>query len=304
MRIATFNLQNLRLRGTHLDGARDGDMPRDQGPQAARLDKADRHLTAQVIRETQADVLALQEVFDQETLDHFHDNVLAPIGVNYPYRHCLPGNDGRGLDVAVLSRRPLDSVQSHASLTPADLGLTLPGAAPDLPVFRRDVLQVETRGLTLFICHFKAPYPDTPQVWATRHAEAQALHRLITRRFADPAHALWLVLGDLNEPARRSSSKSALAPLLGDFSVNLLDRLPSEDRWSWHNTHQQLYGHPDAILASPAVARRWPDAVPQVIRSGMSLEAHRNPGPHLAQTGHHRPHASDHAALVLDLPGL
>ena len=51
MRIATF--QNLRLRHpagrARLDGARDGDVPGDSGPQAVALDLADRRLTAAVL---------------------------------------------------------------------------------------------------------------------------------------------------------------------------------------------------------------------------------------------------------------
>ena len=77
MRIATFNVQNLRLRhpdgGDRLDGARDGDAVEDSA-----LDPMDRRLTAAVIRDVRADVIALQEVFDDETLDHFHDRAARP----------------------------------------------------------------------------------------------------------------------------------------------------------------------------------------------------------------------------------
>lgn len=299
MRIATFNLQNMRLRGARLDGARDSDIPEDQGPLARALDLPDRRLTAQVIRDTDADVIALQEVFDQPTLDHFHDHFLAPLGAPYPHRHCLPGNDGRGLDVAVMSRLPLDEITSHAHLTPAMLGLNLPD--PDRPVFRRDVLRAHIGLLTLYICHLKAPYPETPRTWAIRQAEVTALHTLITR--AHGPSDLWLILGDLNEPIRSPTRPRAIAPL-EQITTDLMTRLPKSDRWSWHNPHTHDYGHPDALLASPALARRFADATPEIIRTGMSLQTHKNPGPHLPQVGHHRPHASDHAAVVIDLPGL
>lgn len=300
MRIATFNLQNMRLRGLHLDGARDTDIPDDQGPDARALDHADRLLSAQVIRDTRADVIALQEVFDQPTLDHFHDHYLAPLGAIYPHRLCLPGNDGRGLDVAVLSRRPLLAPHSHAQDTPASLGLDLPD--PDRPVFRRDVLRVGVGALTLYLCHLKAPYPETARTWAIRHAEVQALRHILTRDHPDP-NALWLVLGDLNEPVRSPTRPRSIAPL-EQIATDLLGRLPPARRWSWHNPQTDLYGHPDAMLASPALARRFPHAIPQILRQGMGLETHRNPGPHLPQVGHHRPHASDHAAVVIQLPGL
>lgn len=308
MRLASFNVQSLRLRWRNgqprLDGARDADVPGDRGPVAEALDREDRRLTAAVLARTDADVIALQEVFDQATLDHFHDHCLLAEGATpYPYRHCIPGNDGRGLDVAVISRLPLRSVVSHAQETPASLGIKAPPEVdPDMPVFRRDCLRVEVGLLTLFICHFKAPYPDASATWPVRRAEALALHRLITQRFPDPASGLWLILGDLNEP-RKAASTPAIAPVASPFSVDLMDRLPAAERWSWHEPFGPDLGSPDVMLASPALARRWPDACPQIIRHGLGLEAVAYDGPRLAGVGRHRPHASDHAALMMELPG-
>ena len=309
MRIASFNVQSLRLRAkdgaARLDGARDGDVPAHRGAAATALDPLDRRLTAEVLHQADADVIALQEVFDQATLDHFHDHYLLQTGARpYPFRHCLPGNDGRGLDVAVMSRVPLRAVISHAEATPDSLGFAPPeGVARDLPVFRRDCLLVEAGLLTLFICHFKAPYPVAETVWPVRRAEALALRHLITARFGDPARGLWLILGDLNEPRARPKGERAILPLTAPFSVDLLERLPEAERWSWHEPFGLDYGRPDVMLASPALARRWPGAQPQILRGGLALEARRYTGPRLRGVGAHRPHASDHAALVIDLPG-
>lgn len=309
MRLASFNVQSLRLRRrdgrARLDGARDGDVPADTAPGANRLDAQDRRLTAQVLAQADADVIALQEVFDQATLDHFHDTCLIPAGAApYPHRHCLPGNDGRGLDVAVLSRLPLDMIRSHADVTGASLGLDLPAVVPrDLPIFRRDCLRVDVGRLVLFICHFKAPYPDAAASWPVRRAEALALQRIIETHVSDQAGALWLILGDLNEPRHASpGTDPAIAPVLAPFSVDLLHRLPADERWSWHAPSGEDYGCPDVMLASPALAARWPDAIPQIIRSGLAREAARHGGPRLPGVGAHRPRASDHAVLVIDLP--
>jgi endonuclease/exonuclease/phosphatase family metal-dependent hydrolase len=306
MRIATLNVQNMRLRHApdRLDGARDGDNPADTGLGAARLDRIDRHLTAALIKAADADILALQEVFDRPTLDHFHDHFLRPAGVApYPHRICLPGNDGRGLDVALLSRLAPTGATGHADLTPADAGIEpAPGLAPDRPVFRRDCLVVEFPGLTLFVCHFKAPWPDPAATWPIRRAEAWAVRHLIARRFPDPATAHWLVLGDLNDPRSPPPGHArAITPLLPPFSVNLVDRLPEPDRWSWFQADQAVYAAPDKLLASPALAARNPNAVPRIFRQGLGREAARYGGPHLPGTGQHRPHASDHALLAVDL---
>jgi len=51
MRVATFNVQNLRLQhggADRLDRARDADVPEDTAAAAARLDPLDRRLTAAV----------------------------------------------------------------------------------------------------------------------------------------------------------------------------------------------------------------------------------------------------------------
>lgn len=310
MRIATFNVQNLRLRHNgqvRLDGARDADMPEDCGSAAPRLDVLDRRLTAAVLRDVDADLVALQEVFDREALDYFHDRFLLAAGcAPYPHRICLPGNDGRGNDVAVLSRIAPDLAESHAALTPRDLGLAAPPPLrADRPVFRRDCLEVRLRRLTLYVCHFKAPYPDPAAAWPVRRLEAEAVRRLIERRFAAPDAAWWLILGDLNEPSRRHiGEEPAIAPLLGGFAVDLAARMPGGDRWSYHDAETGRYSRPDRLLASPALARAWPEACPHVVREGLGLEAGRYPGPRLTRVGRHRPHASDHAALVVDFAGL
>ena len=295
MRIATFNVQNLRLRrgiGTPtLDGARDGDDPATASDPAR--DRADRRLTASVIAGAAPDILCLQEVYDLPSLDHFHDSFLRPAAL--PHRVCLPGNDGHGRDVAILSRRPLTEVASHARLTPADLDLAPPpGIDPARPIFCRDMLRARIGPLTLFVVHFKAPWPDPAAAHAARGLEAAATRRLIERRVAHDPDALWLILGDFNEPTR-SEGPRAIAPLLAPFAEDLLDRLPEADRWTYRLPGTGLRSCPDRILASPALARRWPDARPEIHRSGLPPDSGADPT---------QPRASDHALLLIDLPGL
>ncbi|WP_068119549.1 endonuclease/exonuclease/phosphatase family protein [Tropicimonas marinistellae] len=309
MRIATFNVQNMRLRkldqgDMRLDGARDGDVPSDNTASAPGLDMADRRLTAAVLHDMDADVVALQEVHDQETLDHFHDRFLVRTGLRpYPHRICLPGNDGMGRNIALLSRIMPTTVKSHAALRPEDLGLSpAAGQPPYRPLFCRDCVQADVEGLTLFHCHFKAPYPDADATFALRRTEALGLRRLIERGFQDPLAAHWLILGDLNEPdARVPLAEKAIAPLLDGFAVDLLERRPQGQRWSYHEIRRDVYSRPDSILCSPALAVANPNAIPRLLREGLSREAEAYPGPRLHGVGEHRPHASDHAAIMIDL---
>jgi len=310
MRIATFNVQNMRLRhskaGVLLSGARDRDGPTRESAAAKATDTIDRQLTADVLREADADIVAMQEVFDKETLDYFHDRILLPSGcAPYPFRVCFPGNDGRGYDVALMSRIALDDVKSHATLTAIDLGLEgQAGGDLDEPVFRRDCLSARVGELTLFVCHFKAPWPDAEIAWTTRRLEALAVRRVIERMFPDPASAQWMILGDLNEPKHEARSARASAPLIDDFAVDLVTRLPEERRWSYHLRDSSIYSRPDALLASPALAGRFPDAKPVYLRQGLGYEAARFSGDRLPGVGYHRPHASDHAAIAIDFDGL
>lgn len=310
MRIATFNVQNLRLQRAaghvSLSGAKDRDDDGETVRGDFALDPIDRLLTAAILKRADADVVALQEVFDRETLDHFHDHYLVAEGASpYPHRVCLPGNDGRGFDVALMSRLPLDDVTSHATLTAGDLGIANPPERdPHEPVFRRDCLSARAGAVTLFVCHFKAPYPDPHGAWSVRRLEALAVRLLIERQFDEPAKACWLVLGDLNEPLDEPRGERAIEPLTEGFGVDLVKRVPRERRWSYHLEDNDSYSRPDALLASPALAAAWPDAEPYFLREGLSRDAERYKGPRLPGVGEQRPHASDHAALVVDFEGL
>lgn len=306
MRVATLNVQNLRLRRiggrNQLHGAWDSDAPEDQ-----RLDPIDRRLTAKLLSEVRADVVALQEVFDLDTLNCFHQEFLLPAGAGpYPQRICLPGNDGRGLDVALISRRPIAAIQSNAPLTLVEVGIEPPeGVDPELPVFRRDCLMVTIGPLTLFVCHYKSAYPDPFIAWTTRRLEALATRRLIERKFRNPAEDLWLILGDLNEPSASGVQRQrAISPLEYEFAEDLMLRMPEKERWTYYDPHSDLYHCPDAILASPALAKLYPNAEPVVVRKGLGGEVSRFRGSRLTGVGRHRPHASDHAAVHIDFPGL
>ncbi len=306
MRLATLNAQNLRLQNADgrptLHGAWDGDQIVDTD-----LDPIDRRLTAELLAELDADVIALQEVFDRQALDYFCETFLQPLGAApYPFRVCLPGNDGRGANVALLSRLSLSNITSHASLRLADVGIDPPeGVDPDLPIFRRDCLTAQVGDLAVYVCHFKSPWPDAEKAWMTRRLEALATRRLIERHFPRPPDGLWLIIGDLNEPsATESAEERAIAPLETDFAADLMLRTPMEERWTYYDRQSGFYHCPDALLASPKLADQYPNATPRIVRKGLGFEASRFQGDRFTDVGKHRPHASDHAAVIINFPGL
>lgn len=309
MRLATFNVQNLRLRERQgnpvLDGATDRDF--DNQPRSVEQNIADRQMTAKVIAEAKADIVALQEVFDAETLEFFYAHFLLPAGSPaYPTRICLPGNDGRGLDLAVLSKTEPLRVKSHADLTGADCGLLdLPEDLRDHPLFRRDCLELEFETFTLFVCHFKAPYPDAGKAQIVREAEARAVRAIVVNQFPKPETEYWMIVGDFNEPSTGNDNKnSALKPLKQGFSEDLLDRLPRGTDWTFEVPDTHIHSRPDRIFLSPRLAKQYPQTVPQIVRTGMTRYLCEPDSMSLHDKSNNRSHASDHALVYADFPDL
>jgi predicted extracellular nuclease len=98
--------------------------------------------------------------------------------------------------------------------------------------------------------------------------------------------------------------------LLDDgFAVNLIERRDVMDRWTTYFTEGPEIRHLaqlDYILASPALARANPGAVPDIIRAGQPYRTIFPPGQEVERyprTGWDRPKASDHCpvAVTLDL---
>jgi endonuclease/exonuclease/phosphatase family metal-dependent hydrolase len=105
--------------------------------------------TGTIINEVNADVLCLVEVESRPVLSRFNDTIL--VGASYPHAMLIDGNDERGIDVAILCRRPLRDLRSHVD----DLD-----SVTGWPVFSRDCAEFKidipgTRHLWVLVNHFK-----------------------------------------------------------------------------------------------------------------------------------------------------
>jgi predicted extracellular nuclease len=250
LRIATFNAENI-LQRFDFSGYRN-ELMRDRALQMVAVENEAQfrmleqarivahtddkmQLTALAIADTRADILCLQEVESLEALKAFEYGYLfRMVGTGYRRKYLAEGNDGRGIDVAVMTRDetadgdPIEFVglKSHAGLTYGELGLHTPelaavGAEPGERIFRRDCLELDFRvggkPLTVFVVHLKSMGPGKDgidgRLWTMpiRRAESLAVRHIIEERFGkgqgqgqgQAAGGHFMVCGDLNDYRER-----------------------------------------------------------------------------------------------------
>lgn len=196
-----------------------------------------------VVEGIAADVVMLQEVE--------HDGVLADLNDleldgAYPHRAHFDGNDPRGIDLAVMSKIPIDAAISHRGET-----FTKHGTNAPLYRFARDVLEVHLtfngRPIVLLGVHYKAKNDDDPD---KRLAEAQRTRAIADQLASEnPARAV-LVLGDFND-------LPATPPYLAvegtsEMFANAADLVPSADRYTYvFSGQKELVDHQ---MMSPRLA--------------------------------------------------
>ncbi|WP_117192594.1 endonuclease/exonuclease/phosphatase family protein [Rhizobium terrae] len=239
LRLGTFNIENLmtrfdfsgwrnRLRQDRVLQLYDvqDKAVYQQLEQARMIAETDdtRQLSALAIAEADADILCLQEVDNMPALQAFEYGYLyRMVGNGYRQKYLVEGNDGRGIDVAVLLREEtrggerieVVDVRSHAMLTYQDLDLFNEELAlsnrPYDKIFKRDCLELElkigSKPLLLYVVHFKSMgnaregTDGRTGTMAIRMAEARAVRRIVERRFGEgqTADRNFAICGDMND---------------------------------------------------------------------------------------------------------
>jgi len=251
------------------------------------LDDAAVENVARVIADTDADIVSLIEVEDRITLRGFHNDILhkeflKPAGKEpYPYIMSIQGNDGRGINVAVMSRVPINWMKSHVDER----------TAKNYPVFSRDCLEVNLaltpeKPLHLLVNHFKSMGYNSgsdPQGNKRRLVQTTRVAELLDEH--DMAKEYVAVTGDFNAGAASPS----LAPLLtkaGMYNVN--EELPVAERGTYRTGKDQL----DYILVSDALKAKLSSV--HIERRGVYTAK----GKKYPTVTNRRTEASDHAAVV------
>lgn len=243
--IATYNVENYTLADRVIEAGYRTAYPKPEREKAA---------LRRVIRDLDADVLALQEVGGEEFLRELQRD-LASEGVIYPHATVLLAADEERR-LAVLSRRPFSQVQRHVDLTLTYFGEQVPVSRGLLEV------RVPASGgeVTLFVVHLKSRYTDRdddPASARRRAGEAVAVRDRVRERFPDEeaATARFLILGDFNDHPR--SRAVAALTRIGETRT-LAGLLPAADSrghaWTHHFKRDDTYSRVDHVLVSPALA--------------------------------------------------
>jgi len=242
---------------------------------------------ARVLADTGADIICMIEVEDRITLKGFHDDILYPEFLRpagskpYPYIMSIQGNDGRGINVGVMSRVPVNWMLSHVD----------DRTESNTPVFSRDCLEVNFAlapgtPLHLLVNHFKSMgYSSSgdPQGNKRRLVQTERVSDLIGEH--DLGREYLVTAGDFNAPATSPS----LAPLLGKAGLyNVCENLPPAERGTYRTGKDQL----DYILVSDALKTNLQSV--RIERRGIYTAK----GSRYPTVTNRKTEASDHAAVV------
>lgn len=306
--IGTFNCENLFRRFRFKDYTTADAQKAIESKEGFSLDKKlvedvmpeAREITAQAIRGINADVLALQEVENLDTLRFFNTKFIKN---GYKYQLVIDGNDPRAIDVAVLSRYPFGSIKTHQ--------FDKKPSSSSAKIFSRDCLEVDIllpgeKTLALFANHFKSMMGGRPETMARRKEQSVRVVEIVMERFGStPAKAPFVVLGDFNDyydGPNADQLSPGLQPLLSQpWTEDVLKRLPLADRWTHYYAKKKEYKQLDYILLSKSLATANPGAVPKIERRGLPKRATRVIGPRFPGVGPNEPKASDHCPVSIAL---
>lgn len=251
--------------------------------------------TARIIRDVDADIVAVVEAENRPALVRFNKYVIPRVGgTPYPRIMLIDGNDTRGIDVGVMAKDSCEIVAMRSHVDDID--------GPFNPLFARDCPEYEFitpsgRRLVLLINHFTSKFGgDNADTKARRTAQAHRVAK-IYNRLRSEGKTLVAVLGDFND----IPDSTPLRPLLAQTDLADIATLDGFDDGGRPGTHGNCTasGKLDYILLSPELRALAGDA--GINRSGIWGGKNGTLFPHIPEITAERHAASDHAALWVDL---
>ncbi len=252
LRIATYNIENFYDRYDDPYSTKDSRVDQGTASKSAR----ELWALAKVIREVNADVIALQEVENIGFLREFNNSYLKDM--KYKNVVLIEGNSsktirGRGIDVAVMSRVPVLSATTyqHRKFDFED----------DKNIkFSRDFLHVKLKSPDYPVIHLFTLHTISKKSGAWTHYqrinEAKAGAQILEEQFAKDSNAWIIVLGDFNDGPNSKSVKTFLnIPGVPLKRVPVLDN--KKRKYTWYGKGK--YYSPstlDHILVSLPIAEK------------------------------------------------
>lgn len=245
--------------------------------------------TARVIADINADVIGIIEAEDRPGLKHFNEHLL-PEQAQYRHIMLIDGNDERGIDVGIMSKKmfPITAIRSHVD----DRDNT------DKAIFSRDCAGYEIRTpkgntLWLLVNHLKSKgYGNPAASNKKRLAQARRVREIYDQLVQTSPYVA--IIGDMND----TPTSAPLAPLCGNGSP--LNDVTSGVNFN-HGGRPGTYGSCtasnkiDYILCSPALFAKMKGG--GIHRLGMWGGTNGTLFPHYDSITKKEEAASDHALL-------
>lgn len=227
VRVASYNVKNLFMERDITSGSHT--RPKSERSLAALAESIDR---------MDADVVTLQELSSQETLEK---DLLSrrDLAQKYPHIAWTKGNDERGIRVGIISKYPFTSVVNHAD---AEFPLV---DGSGTARFSRDLLRVDINtdadpeaDLTVYTTHLKSRRPADPGETPSdvrRLSEGTAVRDIVEREMKEFPGRVFVVTGDMNDNTDDPPVQAILNGPRPDSEkwVDSLDHLSSNARNTW-----------------------------------------------------------------------
>lgn len=303
----TFNCENLVARYRFKD-PQNPEPSSDDGFAVNDLafemyDPVAKRITAEAIRATGADVLALEEVESLPVLDRWTSELLGDAG--YRQRVLIHGNDDRNIDVAIISKLDITRLRTSRHLRSRSGRSWL---------FSRDLLEVDVavpvdggppRTLTLLVNHLKSMIGGRAQTRERRLEQAHQLVETLHDRLGPNFDGNFAAVGDFNDYLEEDAdgTKTSLEELAQHpYLVNVNEALAEQERWTHYFNGGDEYRQLDYLWIGRSFYDRAGRPAPTIVRDGMPLRAARYQGHRFDGVGQSEPKASDHCPVLLTVP--
>lgn len=257
----TFSVMTYNLHQYALTDRDDGDEPNDPKPENAR------RAAILLIAKEHPDVLAAQEMGGAAVFAQFRDDLRAA-GLNYPYAQLLE-RGRRDINLAVLSRFPIVSVQKHTNDWYSIGEARLPVARGFLDV----ELQVNPKyRFRLLTAHLKSKVYNPLGQTEMRRNEARLLNKIIRGILEENPDINLLVAGDLND----DYNSAPLREVSGKRGGPMTDLRPVDsagDVWTYFYAAIDGYSRFDYFFVSNGMLAEAVRKQTRVVRDPLTYEA-------------------------------